>query len=241
MKRRHALSSSVEGNFRNAGRCTLQNVLVIAGGCCGSPQGHFGRISAEPAIPIRRRIVVLRERLRQQGPGTVTIRCRLQPPHQTAVRIHPFHGHLVLRKCAGLVGADEGDGAERLDGGKTPDERILPHHIARAESQRHSHDCGQRFGNRRHREADSGQEHEHGGFAAQQPGRENQRTDGQHDQCEALPEARQALLKRGLGDRVFAQQSRDATELGGHSRGDRDAESTTGGGQRPLVRHVVAL
>ena len=39
-----------------------------------------------------------------------------------------LHGHLILRERAGLVRANDGGAAERLDGGQLADDRLPPRH-----------------------------------------------------------------------------------------------------------------
>ena len=48
---------------------------------------------------------------------------------------HPLHRHLVARERAGLVGADHGRRAERLDGGQAPHEGVAPRHPLDAQGQ----------------------------------------------------------------------------------------------------------
>ncbi len=58
------------------------------------------------------------------------------------------HGHLVLRERAGLVGADDGGGAERLDRGELADDGAALGHPLHAEREGDGGDRGQPLGDR---------------------------------------------------------------------------------------------
>ena len=56
------------------------------------------------------------------------------------------HGHLVPGQRPGLVGADDGGGAQSLDGGQSADERAHPGHALHPQRQRHGGHGGQPLG-----------------------------------------------------------------------------------------------
>ena len=61
--------------------------------------------------------------------------------------VEPLHVHAVSRQRAGLVGADHGGRAERLDRGQMPDQGVAFCHALRRHRQRQCHRGQQAFGN----------------------------------------------------------------------------------------------
>ena len=55
-------------------------------------------------------------------------------------------GHLVPGQCPGLIGTDDGSGAERFDGGEPAHQRPHPGHALHPQCQRHGRDGGQPLG-----------------------------------------------------------------------------------------------
>ncbi len=68
-------------------------------------------------------------------------------------------GHPVFGQCAGFVGTDDRDRAERFDGGKFAYERLTLQHALRAERECDGDDGGQTFGYDGDGNADRGQQH----------------------------------------------------------------------------------
>ena len=61
----------------------------------------------------------------------------------------PAHGHLVTRQGAGLVGAHDGGGAQRLHRGQVPDDRVAARHPLHPDRQRDGDDRRQTLRDRR--------------------------------------------------------------------------------------------
>ena len=68
------------------------------------------------------------------------------------------HGHLVAGQCAGLVGADDRDGAQGLDARQPSHQGVAPHQALQADRQHQRHDRGKAFRDRGHGKADRQQE-----------------------------------------------------------------------------------
>ena len=76
-----------------------------------------------------------------------------------AAGIDGLHRHLILGERAGLVGADDGGAAERLDRGQLADDGAAPGHARHADGERDGDGGRQPLGDRAHGERDRGHEH----------------------------------------------------------------------------------
>ncbi len=154
--------------------------------------------------------------------------------------------HLVAGQRAGLVRADHGCGAERLDRRQLADDGVGRRHPPHAEAQPHGDDGGQRLGDRgdgeRHRKQEQAEhdiERERGG--AEQAGREHHGADSEHDDAQPLAGAVELLLQRR---RLFLgrlQQACDAADFRRHAGGDHHGAAAAIGGDRAGEQHVAAV
>ncbi len=146
--------------------------------------------------------------------------------------------HAILGKRAGLVRTDVRDGPEGLDRGQSSHERVLLPELPGAEAERERNDCRERLRHGRDRQAQRGHEHQQRRLALQQPGREHDGADRQHDECDPPAESGEAQLQRGSRCAGSAQQVGDAADLRGSSRCDNDASGATARHERALVGHI---
>ena len=152
------------------------------------------------------------------------------------------HGHFADRQGAGLVRADDGRRAERLDGGQFAHERAATGHAQHAERERNGHYCWQTFRHGGHGEADRSHEQLERLRPAQQPQSEQQRDDAQRRPDEHATEGLQLFLQRRAFLRTrFFNQSRDAAQLGVHRRGHDDGLARARRDARPHEHHVLAV
>ena len=176
-------------------------------------QRHLERVADHGSRLRQVHVMAQRQHLEQRGPGALAgYRGRTG-----GVRVvHPaaFHLHAVLGEGAGLVRADDGDRAERLDGGQVPDQGVRPDHPAGAKGQRHRDHGGEGLGNRGDRQAHGGEQHRQGRLAPEQAEQQDQHTDGQGGRRQALPQAGEPELQRGAHAGLLRQQRRDPSELG---------------------------
>ena len=149
-----------------------------------------------------------------------------------------LRGHLVPGQGAGLVGADDGDRAERLHRRQPPDDGVPPRHALDADGERDREDRRQALRDGGDRKADRGQEHLAEAVALDQdPEREGQRRQREDRAREPAREARHlAKQRRGQG-LDLRQQTADASDLGGRPRGDDDAGALTVGHEGSGVGH----
>ena len=154
--------------------------------------------------------------------------------------------HLVAGQRAGLVRADHGRGAERLDRRQLADDGVGRRHPPHAEAQPHGDDRRQRLGDRgdgeRHREQEQAEhdvERERGG--AEQAGREHHGADSEHDDAQPLAGAVELLLQRRRLLLGRLQQAGDAADFGRHAGGDHHGAAAAIGGDRAGEQHVAAV
>lgn len=158
-----------------------------------------------------------------------------------ASRVEDGHRHPVLREGPGLVGADDRDRAQGLDGRKLPDEGPAREHALGGQSERHRDDGGKPLGDGRHGHADRGQEHQPDGLSAQQTEREEyghhrQRRAGQ-DPAEPLE-----LALEGSGfSSHSAEQFGDAPQLGAHPRRHDGRQPPARYDGRAHIGHAAAV
>jgi len=203
-------------------------------------QRHLGRV-ALGAVAARLGVVAERERAQQQVPRRGTRPGRGRRRGGAAVDVKGLDPHAVLGQRAGLVRADVGDRAERLDRRQATDQRVGAHHLARAEGERDGHHRRQRLGNRRHGEADRGEEHEQRLLATQQADDEQDQAERDHRERQPLAEPGEPALQGRAAVLRATQQRRHAPELGLHAGRDDDPAPATVGHQRALERDVRAV
>ena len=260
-----ALALGGEGDFRDA-REARQLGFADAELARRDDQRAFGRVALHlpAALAVRQRRVVGERRRAQHlrhgiaGRRRFGERCAVDGEvalrdvaaaadlDQRAGREDRPHRHLVAGQRAGLVGADHGRGAERLDRRQLAHDGVGGRHAPHAEAQPHGHDRRQRLGDRRDRErhgeqeqAENGVEVQHG--AAEQPGREHDGADPQHDDAEALAGAVEFLLQRRRLLLGGFQQAGDAADLGRHAGRDDHGAAAAIGGDRAREQHVAAV
>ena len=83
-------------------------------------------------------------------------------------RHQALNGHFIPGQRAGLVGTDGRHRAQRFHRRHAADDGVAPRHPLHADGQGDGHDRRQAFGNRRHGEADGGEEHLAGRLAMHQ-------------------------------------------------------------------------
>ena len=157
-----------------------------------------------------------------------------------------FGAHLIGRERAGLVGADDGCRAQRLDARQVLDHGVALRHALHAEREHHREHRRQPFGHRRDGERDPEQQHLHevGGRADaldERDGDHHHDRDDDDDSPEQAPEVVHLDLQRGrLLDRLV-EHGRDRAHLGRHAgrRDDRPPGAPVHRGA--LVDHVAAI
>ena len=219
--RRHPLALGVERHLGDAREGRVEVVLPDAGVGRGHDQRAFGRVAdrvvaaavasrpatataslhSAPAISSRSRVGC--------APGVATLPVgtssnavlirRLRQVERVVGDVERRHRHAVLRQRAGLVRADDGDRAERLDGRQLADQRLALEHALRAQRERDGDHRGQRLGHGGHRQADGRQQQlldvalRRGSARGRRSRDQDQRRAGQ-----PLAQLVQALLQRRL-------------------------------------------
>ena len=165
--------------------CTFQRPsLSVSAASLTSAAARSVRVDGRAHRRVRReRLAVAAE----PALGTVAAAADLD---QRAAGRDRAHRHLVAGQRAGLVGADHGGGAERLDRRQLAHDRMRGRHAPHAEAQAHGDDRRQRFRDRRDRERHREQEQaehdvERQRRGAEQAGREHHRADAEHHDGEA--------------------------------------------------------
>ncbi len=229
VQRAHALARRIEGPLVQPRMRPGHGNRIDARLLCTLRQGRFGGVASPLAARVERRVVA-------QQAGAPELAIRLPAPCLVRPRLHR-----VGRQRAGLVRADVGDRAQRLDRRQPPHQRVDLHHPACAERQQDGHDGRQRFGNGRDREADRRHGHQEDRFAAQQAQAEHHRADRQRHERKTLAEHRKPLLQRGAALLRLAQQRRDLAQLRGRAGGDHQPARASLRHQGALERHVVPV
>ena len=225
----HPLAVGVERQLRDARQRLPQHFDVDAARVRVIDQRDLGGVAQPAAAGVARRIVVQREHLERVAAGLL------------AGRLEALQPQAVLRQRSGLVAADHGDRAERLDAGQSAYQRVLARHAMRTEGESDRHDRGQRLRNRRNGEADGRQEHQRHRFAARDAGGEDHGADRQHGEREAPPEACKPLLQGRARFARLLHQAGDRAELRRAARADDEAERAAAGRVRAGVRHVATV
>ena len=131
MQRRHPLSFAVKRQCTQTWQGLLQHRLVVTGGPRRLEQGQLGRLPGRPAI-VGNHVIAERHRpggLRQSDAAAI----RWQPVMTPTLGKAALDRHLVKRQRAGLVGADVGHRAQRLDCGKVAHQCLVSDQPARTE------------------------------------------------------------------------------------------------------------
>ena len=160
----HALAGAVERHFAEARKVACQGGLVHPCLFRRDDQGRLGRVAQHGLAAVGAfHFGIVAQHADSQGQREVLVGARvhglvavLKRAHRLVPRAGHFdaalvqhvdaHGHLVLGQCPGLVGADDGGGAQRLDGGEPADERAHPGHALHPQRQRHGGHGGQPLG-----------------------------------------------------------------------------------------------
>ncbi len=230
----HAPALGGERNLAGAWPSPLQLAAGIARALRRFKDRDLCRIAADGAVRRNLGIVIERHGSADGAPGLVARIGRRQLVELHLGRIEPLGPHQVLGQGSGLVAADDGDRAERLDRRQAANQGILSGHALGAHGQRDRDHGRQSFGYGGHGQADRGQEHQQRYLVAEQAGGEDDRADHQ-DRCgEPTPKVGQTLLQRGHRALVLAHQGGDHAEFGVRARGHRNAASVT-------TRHIGAL
>ena len=166
-----------EWHFGDA-REALELFLTQAEFSRGDNERAFGRIALHaPALLVMDKRRVIGERSGAQcafdrATNILGLRQRLAVERELAFRdiaaaadldlgagrVDRAHRHFIAGQRAGLVGADHGRGAERLDRRKLAHDGIRGRHAAHAQTKTNGHDRRQRLRNRRDRKRDREQE-----------------------------------------------------------------------------------
>ena len=154
--------------------------------------------------------------------------------------------HLVAGQRAGLVRADHGGGAERLDRRQLANDGVGRRHPPHAEAQPHCDDGRQRLRDRsdgeRHRKQEQAEhdvECESG--SAEQAGREHHGADSEHDDAEPLAGAVELLLQRRRLLLGGFEQPRDAADFRCHPGCHHHGTAAAIGGDRAGEQHIAAI
>jgi hypothetical protein len=156
----------------------------------------------------------------------------------------------LLGQRAGLVRADDGDRTEGLDRRQSPDDGVLARHDARADGQHDGDDRRQTLGDRRHRQADDGEEDlQHGHVVYQIAVQESEQSDHQDETGDLAGELVEPARERRRQGARSPDDQPDASDLGrlsgaddkalrlaktDHCSGKRHAQAVT---DRCVVRH----
>ena len=156
------------------------------------------------------------------------------------------HRHFVTRQGAGLVGADHGGGAERLDRRKLTHDGVGGCHPPHSQAQSDGHDRRQRFRNGGDRQGNGEQEQAEDDVEiqhrrAEQAGREHDRADREHYDAQPLAGAVELLLQRGRLLLGGFEQSGNAANLRTHAGGDSHRAAAAISGDRARIEHVAAI
>ena len=147
-------------------------------------------------------------------------------------------GHLVPGQGAGLVRADDGGRAERLDGGQPADEGAHAGHALHAQRQRHGGDGGQPLGHGRDGQRDADLQHVQEGVAPQPARQDDDRAERQDDADQGVAELGQLPLQRGVAGAGLLDQRADPAHLGAHAGGGDEEPAAAVGDGRAQVDHV---
>ena len=179
--------------------------------------------------------------MKQRLPRLAGVLRRGRGLHQITVGVDLFGTHAVLGERASLVGTDVGDRTQRFDRRQAADQDVALHHAARAQCQCHRYHGRQRFRDRRHREADGGQQHQHHRFATHDADAEHHAAQHEHGGGDDAAEAGQAFLQRRARVLFGMQQTGDFPEFGLHASRHDDTARASVGQDGSLVGHVQTI
>ncbi len=162
--------------------------------------------------------------------------------HRAVGQHHLLHRHFVAGEGAGLVGADHGDRAQRLDRRQAADHRVARGHALHADGQRDRHDGRQPLGNRRHHQPHGGHEHLGHRQATHQRAKGKQGCSHHHhgERDPARQLAHVADQRRGHLLHRF-EQAADAPHFGGAGGGHHHPARLALGDQGAGVAHAQAV
>ncbi len=167
--------------------------------------------------------------------GSVAAARDLDPP---SVEDDRLHRHLVPGQGPGLVGADDGNRAEGLDGGEAADQRPHPGHPLHADGEGHRRDGREPLGHRRDRQRDADFEHVEKVVAAEPAGQHDDGTEREHDPDEGPPEPVELLLERRLAGAGLFDHDADLADLRPHAGGGDEEPATPVGHGRAHEGHA---
>ena len=130
-----------------------------------------------------------------------------------------LHRHFVPSQRPGLVGADDGDRAEGLDGGESADERPHSRHSLHADGEGHRRDGGEPLGHCGNRQRDADFEHVEEVVPAEPAGEHDDGTEREHDPDEGPAEPVELLLERRLATTGLLDHDADLADLRPHAGG----------------------
>ena len=113
----------------------------------GLGHGDFRRLANELAALIACGVVTEKAGLQVTGHG-LRERLRTRVHESVGHRVQLHNTHVARRERAGLVGANDGHAAKRLDTREALDDRMTARHLQRTQRQRHRHDNRQSLGDR---------------------------------------------------------------------------------------------
>ncbi len=155
---------------------------------------------------------------------------------------HTLHRHFIARQGAGLVRADHRDRAQRLDCRQAPDDGSAPCHALHADGKGDRHDRRQPLGDRRHRQADGGDEHVARAVVPDLRAKyERGHRNGKDDPGQELAEPGHLAQQRRAHALHRAEQRADAADLGGRARPHHHPHTLAVAHQRAREGHGGAI
>ena len=214
----HHLSGGVKGGLGHPGLLLLQQGLFQPRLGGKIHQSRLRRLALGPLL----------------GPGSVAAQGhgRGQEPLGACV-VH--HGHLILGKGAGLIGANDLGAAQGLHRRQPADHRPALTHVGNADGQHHRHHRSQALGNGGHSQGNGHHEGFQNGLQGvvalhQQVKHKDKHADGQHQIGKGLAQLGQLALEGGLLLLRPGQNPGDLAHFGVHAGGGDD-------GATPAIDH----
>ena len=223
----HQLDPRIEPEQRPAHGLPAPRRHVQAAGRGQLEQGHLGRVPGRGSVPGQLGRAAgegdlgQRAEARGRDPGRPGPRGRVFQARLTVGRPGPGDAHPVLGERAGLVGADDRRGPERLHRGQPLDQGTPAGHLPHPDRQRERDRGQQPFRDVRYqqpdREADRGGQAQPGG----QADRQERQAGADRDERNQPGRPLDLVLERALLAPDALAQRGDAAELGAHpGRGD---------------------
>ena len=230
--RRSSLTSG-----RTATSAVLPGLVQAEAATCGEQRG-LGRVPGERAVGAGGGVVGQNAGSQQEHERRAEpVRVEGVDLRTVVRRLQDHDDHLVAGQGPGLVGADGGDGPERLDGVQVADQGVPSEHALRAQRQGDGDDRRQALRDRRDRQAHGGEDEQVEGFALQGSERCDDGDDDADEHGEPPHEGVEPLLEGGPPGRGALQQPGDPSELGAHARGGDEQCASPGGDARAGVGH----